>query len=70
MGKIVIVYILVVLSFVAGIATQGFSAAPPAKDSGYPALSDREIGHIRWIVKLAQQLPGDWSYMGGEEEGQ
>lgn len=65
-----IIYMLVIFFFVAGIASQGFSATLTVKASDYPALSDKEIGHIRWFVKLAQQPPGDWSYMGGEEEGQ
>ena len=30
----------------------------------YPALSDKEIGHIRHFLKLSRQLPGDWSGMG------
>jgi hypothetical protein len=34
--------------------------------SDYPSLSDKEIGNLRWIIKLANQLPGDWSYMDKE----
>jgi hypothetical protein len=46
-------------------------AGPAAIDAThYPSLSDKEIGHLRWIVKLAEQPPGDWSHMGGAEPGQ
>jgi hypothetical protein len=62
--------LLVIFVFVLGFATQGFSSGLTVKPGDYPSLSDKEMGHIRWIVKLAQQPPGDWSYMGGEEEGQ
>lgn len=41
-----------------------------AADSGsgidaadYPALTDEELGHLRRIVNLSRQLPGDWSGM-------
>lgn len=61
---------LVIALLLVGFTNQVFPAAPIFKGSGYPALSDKEIGHIRWIIKLAQQPSGDWSYMGGEEEGQ
>ena len=47
-----------------------FSASLPVKASDYPALSEKELGHVLWLVKLAQQPLGDWSYMGGLEEGQ
>jgi hypothetical protein len=36
----------------------------------YPALSSKEVGALRWFVKLANQAPGDWSNMGGLEPGQ
>jgi hypothetical protein len=28
-----------------------------------PALSEDQLGHLRHIVELARQLPGDWRYM-------
>lgn len=40
------------------------------KASDYPSISEKEMGHLRWIIKLADQLPGDWSHMGGREPGQ
>lgn len=40
------------------------------KSSDYPSLSEKEVGHLRWIIKLANQAPGDWSNMGGKEPGQ
>jgi hypothetical protein len=54
----------------AGLAQTGFAAPAAINPGDYPSLSGKELGHIQWIVKLAQQLPGDWSYMGGKEEGQ
>ena len=42
----------------------------PVKAEDYPSLSEKELGHVQWLVKLAQQPLGDWSYMGGLEEGQ
>ena len=65
--------ISITLSFLLLLAvftSPGLSATNPVKPSDYPSLSDREMGHLRWIVKLANQLPGDWSYMGGLEPGQ
>jgi hypothetical protein len=47
-----------------------FSASLPVKAEDYPSLSEKELGHVQWLVKLAQQPLGDWSYMGGLEEGQ
>ena len=62
--------LLMLIALILSFTAQGATGAQPVKASDYPALSDKEIGYLRWIVKLAQQLPGDWSYMGGREEGQ
>jgi len=35
-----------------------------------PALDDVQLGHLRHIENLANQLPGDWSRMGGVDPGQ
>jgi hypothetical protein len=48
----------------------GFAASLQVKTSDYPSLSEKELGHVQWLAKLAQQPLGDWSYMGGLEEGQ
>jgi hypothetical protein len=53
-----------------GLSAQGFSASLPVRAGQYPSLSEKELGHVLWLVKLAQQPLGDWSYMGGLEEGQ
>lgn len=29
----------------------------------YPALDDKQLGHVRRVIKLSRQLPGDWSGM-------
>jgi len=36
----------------------------------YPAIGVyKEMGMINYVIKLANQLPGDWSGMGGAEPG-
>jgi hypothetical protein len=70
MRKRSVTCLLVVLALIFCFSAHGFSGTLPVKAGDYPALSDKEIGHVRWMVKLAQQPPGDWSYMGGAEEGQ
>lgn len=65
-----VIYAVAILLFFTAFVNWSFSATPQVKPEDYPALTEKEIGHIRWIVKLAQQLPGDWSYMGGQEPGQ
>lgn len=59
----------VCLCLLGGVA----SAEEPARavrPERYPALDGREVGALRWFVKLARQAPGDWSGMGGLEPGQ
>jgi hypothetical protein len=65
-----VIFTVAILLFVTGLVNWSFSATLQVKPDDYPALTEKEIGHLRWIVKLAQQLPGDWSYMGGQEPGQ
>ena len=60
-----VIFTVAILLFVTGLVNWSFSATLQVKPDDYPALTEKEIGHLRWIVKLAQQLPGDWSYMGG-----
>ncbi|WNE95332.1 hypothetical protein PS467_08190 [Streptomyces luomodiensis] len=35
-----------------------------------PVLDDLQLGHLRHLENLANQLPGDWSKMGGADPGQ
>jgi len=37
--------------------------------SDYPSLSTEEMGHIRHMINLANQLDGDWSLMGNTPGG-
>jgi hypothetical protein len=53
-----------------GLVHLAFSGSAPVIAEVYPSLSIKELGHVQFLVKLAQQPPGDWSYMGGREEGQ
>src|ERR1700722_7712949 len=39
------------------------SAAASINPADYPALDDKELGHIRRFVQLSKLLPGDWSGM-------
>jgi hypothetical protein len=65
-----IVCLAAIIALVSGFANQAFAASLPVKAGDYPSLSEKELGHVQWLVKLAQQPLGDWSYMGGLEEGQ
>jgi hypothetical protein len=47
------------LSDTAAGAATGFSSA-----GGPPELDELQLGHLRHIVRLARQAPGDWSHMG------
>lgn len=38
--------------------------------AAYPQLSDKELGHVRHMVRLANQPPGEWTDMGIAEPGQ
>ena len=40
----------------------GLAADPDAAD--YPALSTEQMGHVRHMIDLANQLDGDFSLMG------
>jgi hypothetical protein len=70
MQRFVRVLILGLILIVPSSAISGSTAAAPVNPNDYPSLSEKELGHLQWILQLAQQLPGDWSYMGGMEEGQ
>jgi hypothetical protein len=49
------------------LAATGTQAAVPKVDpADYPELTDKEIGHIRHMIRLSRQLPGDWSGMGSD----
>ena len=30
----------------------------------YPKLTGKSMGHVRHMVEIAEQLPGNWAYMG------
>lgn len=67
-------------SFIRKILTQGTAAlvmaaflpsaasAKPVDPKDYPELSGKALGQVRHIVKLGNQLPGDWSGYGGNGE--
>jgi hypothetical protein len=55
---------------VSGLATHVFAASVQVKAGDYPSLEGKELGHVQYLLKLAQQPLGDWSNMGGLEEGQ
>jgi hypothetical protein len=39
----------------------------PFDISGLTMLDDKQVGHLRNIHNLANQFPGDWSFMGGPD---
>jgi hypothetical protein len=71
MRRRIIIALTIASMFIgAGIVTPVFSQSRSAKTRDYPSLSDKELGHVRWMVKIAMQPLGDWANMGGLEEGQ
>jgi len=70
----------ITLLLLAAATNQGCGSQAPVKTdtaanavavaNDYPSLTDKELGHVRWLVKLAEQPFGDWSHMGGKEAGQ
>jgi len=57
-------------ALLASAAFSGAIAAPPVDPASYPRLDDKQMGHIRAIVTLAEQPDSDWSGMGSAEPGQ
>src|SRR5258708_25590628 len=45
-------------------------AASLADPQQYPALDAKQLGHIAFIIKIANLPGGDWSQMGQDESGQ
>ncbi len=45
-------------------------AAQSVNPDNYPSLDVKQLGHVRHIVSLADQLPGEWALMGTKEAGQ
>ena len=48
------------------ISTGAFpaSSSQTVDPNDYPKLTEKELGHIRHLVRMAHQLPGDWSGFG------
>ena len=44
------------------IPVAGLAAGPDP--ANYPVLSTQQMGHVRHMINLADQLDGDWSMMG------
>jgi hypothetical protein len=66
----IIISLVAIVVLSPGLADWAFSGSLPVKASDYPALSEKELGLVQFLIRVAQQPPGDWSYMGGKEEGQ
>ena len=49
------------------IPAVGLAAGPDP--ANYPALSTQQMGHVRHMINLANQLDGDWSMMGETPPG-
>ncbi|KQX22812.1 MULTISPECIES: linalool dehydratase/isomerase domain-containing protein [unclassified Sphingomonas] len=60
-------HFLKLAAFGMALVTAGAQAAVPKVDpADYPELTDKEIGHVRHMIRLSRQLPGDWSGMGSD----
>lgn len=44
------------------------AAAQPVSPKDYPGLGDKELGQVRHLIKMGNQLPGDWSGFGTQWE--
>ena len=56
--------LVVTLALASGVVScDAFSAAgaDTVRPEDYPKLTRMELGHIRHMVRMSQQLPGDWS---------
>ncbi len=51
------------------VGTVAIADEPPIDPSKYPAMSEKQIGHLRHIVELANLLHGDWTQMGDTPPG-
>lgn len=50
-----------------GFMSSQLSASPRVVNPGdYPQLSPKQLGQVRYLVKLAHNLPGDWSGYGSQ----
>lgn len=47
----------------------GVQAPAAQAPEGYPELDPKQLGHVRHIVELANQLPGSWEHMKGGPRG-
>lgn len=66
----VFVLALIVLSAASTLwPTAMASESGPGSDEGYPALSAKQLGHVRHLANLAYQPDGDWSLMGDTPPG-
>ncbi len=62
--------ILSLVLFSGAGSAAAFSPVSPSSravnPNDYPKLTETELGHIRHLVKMAHQLPGDWSGYGSQ----
>lgn len=45
----------------AGYGSASLAAQPPLNPQDYPRLDDKQLGHIRHMLKLSSQPPGEWT---------
>ena len=56
-----------IIAFLVGVKVLAVSAAEPLvtpDPANYPSLSTKQMGHVRHMINLANQLDGDFSLMG------
>jgi len=58
------------LALPAGLYLGSSTAAAPVRPADYPALDEKQLGHLRFISNIAARRHNDWSRMDSEEPGQ
>lgn len=61
--KSVLILMATVGIVICPLGAQAARPAPEVDASDYPSLTDEEVGHVRRMIDLSRQLPGDWSGM-------
>jgi hypothetical protein len=64
MKPLILASLLLVLAPAAAFVSA--EADPTVNPDDYPKLDAKQVGHLRHFLKLARQLPGDWSEMGDD----
>ncbi|MBJ89735.1 MAG: hypothetical protein CMO98_07730 [Woeseia sp.] len=64
LGKLLIIFFISQLAVISPLY-----AGAPVNVTDYPSLNEKQIGHVRHMINLANKLDGDWSMMGNTGGG-